>query len=140
MMNPSVQFNIADILWIDFPQRIPPGHEQLGRRPVIVVGIPQLVQPVPYRMPLVVPLTRTRLQETLFPLIPAGVGGLPADSTALIYQVGAIDIRRIVGRLGNLSSTEMVPIRTGLKLVFGFHEGGEYGNEQEKDNSTIETS
>ena len=59
MMSPSVQFDIGEILWVDFPQRIPPGHEQLGRRPVIVVGNPQLVQPVPYRMLLVVPLTRT---------------------------------------------------------------------------------
>ena len=61
-MSPSVQFNIGEILWVDFPQRIPPGHEQLGRRPVIVVGIPQLVQSVPYRVLLVVPLTRTRFQ------------------------------------------------------------------------------
>ncbi len=128
-MIPSVQFNIGEILWVDFPQRIPPGHEQLGRRPVIVVGIPQLVQPVPYRILLVVPLTRTRFQGILFPLIPAGVGGLPADSTALIYQVGAIDVQRIVGRLGNLSSAEMVPVRAGLKLVFGFHEDSEHNNE-----------
>ena len=62
MMSPSVQFNISGILWVDFPQRIPPGHEQFGRRPVIVVGIPQLVQPIPYRVLLVVPLTRTRFQ------------------------------------------------------------------------------
>ncbi|RKU10082.1 type II toxin-antitoxin system PemK/MazF family toxin [Candidatus Poribacteria bacterium] len=138
MMSPSVQFNIGEILWVDLPQRIPPGHEQLGRRPVIVVGIPQLVQPVPYRMFLVVPLTRTRFQGPLFPLIPADIGGLPADSTALIYQVGAIDARRVVGSLGNLSSAEMAPIWTGLRLMFGFREDVEYDNDQ--DNDTIEVS
>ena len=79
-------------------------------------------------MLLVVPLTRTRFQGTLFPLIPAGEGRLPANSTALIYQVGVIDVRRIVGRLGNLSNAEMVPVQSGLKLVFGFHEDGEYDN------------
>ena len=47
MMSPSVQFNIGEILWIDFPQRIPPGHEQLGRRPAIVVGIPHSSFPKP---------------------------------------------------------------------------------------------
>ena len=128
-MNPSVQFNIGEILWVDFPQRTPPGHEQLGRRPVIIVGIPQLVQPVPYRVLLVVPLTRTRFQGPLFPLIPAGIGGLPADSTALIYQVGAIDARRAVGRLGYLSSAEMAPVQAGLKLVLDFREDGEHDNE-----------
>ena len=131
MMSPSVQFDIGEILWIDFPQRIPPGHEQLGRRPAIVVGIPQLVQPVPYRVLLVVPLTRTRFQGPLFPLIPAGIGGLPADSTALIYQVGAIDVRRTVGRLGHLPTAEMAPIWTGLKLMFAFREDAEYDDEHD---------
>ena len=125
MMGPSVQFNIGEIRWVNFPQRIPPGHEQLGRRPVIVVGNPQLVQSVPYSVLLVVPLTRTRSQGTLFPSVPTGIGGLPADSTALIYQVGAIDVRRVVGRLGYLSSAEMDPVWTGLKLMFGFHEDTE---------------
>lgn len=137
MMSPSVQFNIGEILWVDFPQRIPPGHEQLGQRPAIVVGIPQLVQPVPYRVLLVVPLTRTRFQGPLFLLIQAGIGGLPADSTALIYQVGAIDARRVVGRLGNLSSAEMDPIWTGLRLMFGFREEAEYDNDQDSDATEV---
>jgi mRNA interferase MazF len=110
---------VGEILWVDFPQRLPPGHEQLGRRPVVVVGVPERVQPIPYRVLLVVPLTRTRFQGPLFPLIPAGTGGLPADSTALIYQVGAIDVRRVVGRFGLLSDDEMAPFLAGLKLVFG---------------------
>lgn len=136
-MSPSIQFDIGEILWIDFPQRIPPGHEQLGRRPVIVVGIPQLVQSVPYRVLLVVPLTRTRFQGPLFPPIPAGTGGLPADSTALIYQVGAIDARRVVGRLGYLSSAEMAPVQAGLKLAFGFREDAD---NDEQNNDAIEPS
>lgn len=119
MNRPSVRFDVAEILWVDFPQRIPPGHEQLGRRPVVVVGVPENVQPIPYRVLLTVPLTRTRLQGPLFPRIPAGTGGLPADSTALIYQVGAIDVRRVVGRLGRLSDAEMIPFWNGLKRVFG---------------------
>ncbi len=119
MASPSTQFQVGEILWVDFPQRIPPGHEQLGRRPVVVVGVPELVQPIPYRVLLVVPLTRTRFHGPLFPLIPAGTGGLPADSTALIYQVGAIDVRRVIGRLGLLSDREMTPFLAGLKLVFG---------------------
>ena len=37
MANLSTQFHIGGILWVDFPQRIPPGHEQLGRRDPIVL-------------------------------------------------------------------------------------------------------
>ncbi len=120
MTGPSVAFQIGEILWVDFPQRIPPGHEQLGRRPVVVVAVPEEIQPIPYRVLLVVPLTRTRFQGLLFPLLPAGTGGLPADSTALIYQVGAIDVRRVVGRLGILSKEVFFPVKEGLKLMFGF--------------------
>ena len=80
------------------------------------------MQPIPYRVLLVVPLTRTRFQGPLFPLIPAGIGGLPADSTVLIFQIGAIDTRRVVGSLGHLSRSEMTPVWAGLKLMFGFRE------------------
>ena len=52
MMSPSVQFDIGEILWVDFPQRIPPGHEQLRQYPVIVIGISQLIQLGPYRLKL----------------------------------------------------------------------------------------
>ena len=48
MVSPSVQFHVGEILWVDFAQRIPPGHEQLGWRSVIVVAISQLVQLVLY--------------------------------------------------------------------------------------------
>ena len=116
------------------------GHEQLGRRPVIVVGLPQLVQPIPYRVLLVVPLTRTRFQGPLFQMIPVGVGGLPADSTVLIYQVGAIDAQRVVGHLGHLSSTEMAPIWAGLKLILGFLEDAEYDDRRNENNDTVEIS
>lgn len=111
------RFSVGEILWARLPYRVPPGHEQIGHRPVILVGLPETIQPIPYRVLIVVPLTRTKLQGPLFPLIPAGSGGLPADSTALIYQVGALDARRIEGRLGKLSEEELRPIRDGLKLM-----------------------
>jgi len=116
------RFFVGEILWARLPLRLPPGHEQIGHRPVIVVGLPETIQPIPYHVLIVVPLTRTRFRGPLFPLIPAGTGGLPADSTALVYQVSALDARRIEGRLGRLSEEELRPIRDGLKLIFGFDE------------------
>jgi len=85
------RFVVGEILWAQLPHRVPPGHEQIGYRPVVVVGVPEEIQPIPYRVLIVVPLTRTRLTGPLFPLIPAGTGGLPTDSTALVYQVGTLD-------------------------------------------------
>lgn len=108
-------FRIGQILWAELPQRRPPGHEQTGRRPVLVVGVPEDIQVIPYRVLTVVPLTRTRLRGPLFPLLRAGTGGLPVDSTALIYQVGALDVLRVVGRIGQLAPAEYQPVRDGLK-------------------------
>lgn len=120
MPDPRPRFQVGEILWAELPHRVPPGHEQIGYRPVVVVGLPEAIQLIPYRVLIVVPLTRTRLRGPLFPLIQAGTGGLPADSTALVYQVGALDARRVVGRLGMLSEQELAPIKEGLKRVFGF--------------------
>ncbi|MBM3241230.1 type II toxin-antitoxin system PemK/MazF family toxin [Candidatus Poribacteria bacterium] len=120
MPNPRLRFQVGEILWAELPYRVPPGHEQIGHRPVVVVGMPESIQSIPYRVLIVVPLTCTRLTGPLFPLIRAGTGGLPADSVALVYQVSALDARRMVGRLGRLSEQELSPIKEGLKRVFGF--------------------
>jgi mRNA interferase MazF len=113
------RFSIGQILWAELPLRLPPGHEQIGRRPVVVVAWPDEIQPVPYPVVVVVPLTRTRYRGPLFPLLPAGTGGLPADSTALLYQVAALDAHRIVGQIGALAGNDMLPIRRGLSQLFG---------------------
>ena len=120
MASPSPVFLLGEILWINFPQRLLPGHEQFGRRPVVVVAVPEAIQSIPYRVLLVVPLTRTRFSGPLFPLLQAGTGGLPTDSSALIYQLGAFDVRRVCGRLGMLSDEDLLPLKQGLKLLFGF--------------------
>lgn len=115
MAKARARLRVGQILWADLPLRQPPGHEQAGRRPVLVVGVPEDIQAIPYRVLIVVPLTRTRLQGPLFPVLKAGVGGLPVDSTALIYQAGALDAARIAGNIGQLSPADYRPIRDGLK-------------------------
>lgn len=111
------RFQIGQILWADLPQRRPPGHEQMGRRPVLVVGVPESIQAIPYRVLMVVPLTRTLLTGPLFPLLKAGTGGLPVDSTALIYQAGALDAARVAGRIGRLAAADYHPIAVGLRKL-----------------------
>jgi mRNA interferase MazF len=113
-------FRRGDILWVELPIRMPPGREQAGRRPAVVVGVPEDIEPIPYRVLVVVPLTRTRTQGILFPVLSTGAGGLPADSTALICQVLALDVRRAVGRIGQLTAAEYAPIRSGLARLLDF--------------------
>ena len=111
-------FEVGDVLWADLPQRHPHGHEQAGRRPVVVVAVPETIQPIPYRLLVVVPVTRTRLKGPLFPTIPAGAGGLPSESTALTNQVLSLDAVRLVGRLGRLSPEEYKDIEGAFRLLF----------------------
>jgi mRNA interferase MazF len=113
------KFAVKEVLWADLPIRDPHGHEQEGHRPVIVVSVPEDIEAIPYRVLHVVPVTKTALSGVLFPTLAAGVGGLPLESTALIFQTMVLDVRRVSGRLGVLNDLEFAPIRTGLQALFG---------------------
>jgi mRNA interferase MazF len=99
---------------------------------VVVVGLPHAIQSLPYAVLIVVPLTRTRFTGPLFPVFPLGAGGLPAESTALVYQVLALDIRRVKGRIGTLTAEEYQPIQEGLRQLFDFPEKAEQLQEKEE--------
>lgn len=122
MSNPRPRFQRGDLLWVELPRRLPPGHEQIGHRPVVVVGLPQEVQALPYPVLIVVPLTRTRFRGPLFPVLPAGAGNLPAESTALVCQILALDIGRVQGRIGTLSEAEYLPLEEGLRKMLDLPE------------------
>lgn len=76
-------------------------------------------------MVVVVPLT-TQLGDwaiqnpTLYPRFQAGVGNLLYDSTALLDQICALDTRRVLRYLGQLTPEEYQPIENGLRAMFGF--------------------
>lgn len=82
------------------------GHEQAGRRPVLVVSAEPLNDV--YGVVSVVSITSrknsraARLGEVL---LPAGTAGLPSESFVLCYQVRALDktrLGRLYGELDNL--------------------------------------
>jgi mRNA interferase MazF len=79
-------------------------------------------------MLIIVPLTTDRTAKwsegspLLYPKISAGTGGVQSDSLALLDQIRAVDVSRVVGKAGELSESEMKAIHNGLKqLVVGHH-------------------
>lgn len=110
----------GDILVAALPEQRPPGREQEGKRPVVLVGVPE--GRTRYPIVLVVPLTSqlgTWVQENpdLYPVLPAGSGGLRQASVALLDQLRCVDARRIERFLGSLSAEQFAPLVAGLRLL-----------------------
>ncbi|MCA6556200.1 MAG: type II toxin-antitoxin system PemK/MazF family toxin [Pseudanabaena sp. M114S2SP2A07QC] len=110
----------GDVIFVDLPSHNPKGHEQEGRRPAVIVGLP--LGDVRYPVAVVVPLTTqfgdwTRKNPALYPIIQAGTAGLPQKSVVLCDQIRAVDIQRVIGYLGSLSIDEYLPIIDGVKRV-----------------------
>jgi mRNA interferase MazF len=110
------------------PQLAPPGHEQSGMRPVLVVALPHRVGRPRYPIIVAAPLT-TQLGEwakvapNLYPVLEAGVGGLVSRSAVMLEHLRGIDAGRIVRPLGTLSGDQYAPIKASLEKMFGFREG-----------------
>jgi mRNA interferase MazF len=100
----------ADIHWATLPDRA--GHEQRGRRPVVIwqdtTAFPAVTTI------LVIPLT-SRLNTLRFPgtllVQPTNLNQLAMPSVALVFQLGACDVRRIGGRLGRLDDADLLRIQ-----------------------------
>jgi mRNA interferase MazF len=117
--------SFGDILLILLPTHAPPGHEQEGVRPAIVVGLPERAGQPRFSTLLVIPLTTqegtwSKKAPRLYPRLRGGAGGLPRPSIALLDQVRSIDARRVSSYLGSLTGKEFQPIKEGLKRIFGF--------------------
>ena len=80
------------------------GHEQAGRRPVLVVSNEAFNQAT--GLLTIVPLTSLKAGRRLYPnevLLPAGAAGQPADSLALCYQIRTISSARVHAVIGRLT-------------------------------------
>jgi len=110
----------GDVVFVNLPSHNPKGHEQEGKRPAVVVGVP--LGDVRYPVVVVVALTTqfgvwVKKNSVLYPIIQAGTAGLPQKSVALCDQLRAVDIQRVIGYLSSLSLNEYLPIIDGVKQV-----------------------
>jgi mRNA-degrading endonuclease toxin of MazEF toxin-antitoxin module len=96
---------IGDLHWVDLPDR--GGREQRGRRPAIIwqddASFPNL--PTTLLIPLTSRFDAQRFSGTLL-VQPTASNGLSVASVALVFQLGAADVRRIGTRLGRLDPTD----------------------------------
>lgn len=113
---------IGDILLIRLPQQVPPGVEQMGTRPAVVVGIPDKLGAQRFPIWLMVPFTSrigawARATPGLYPIYLAGTAGLTLDSVALTDHVRGVDLKRIIKPLGSLTAEQYAPIKAALATM-----------------------
>jgi mRNA interferase MazF len=90
-----------DLAWAILDPSV--GHEQRGRRPVLVFCNEVIATPIGLMTAL--PLTTWKKGRRVYPtevLIPAGTAGLPAASLVLAHQVRTISAQRLSSALGAL--------------------------------------
>ncbi len=90
------------------------GHEQGGRRPVVVVSSSGL-HALPISMAVVVPLTGNDRGLVTQPRIASPGAGLSRASFARPEDIRAIDAARFQRRLGEVSPDELAEIRKVLR-------------------------
>jgi mRNA interferase MazF len=104
----------GDLWWANLnPVR---GHEQAGRRPVLVVSDDRFNQS-PLDMVFVVPLTRTiRRWPTRIRLDPSA-GGVPFASDLMCDQLRAVSLERLERRIGAVDRELLERVENVLRLV-----------------------
>jgi mRNA interferase MazF len=106
-------------IWLADPARDVIGHEQLGRRPVLIVSADQFNRAAgaPWPLAVVVPLTTRDRGIALHVPIQPPEGGLRQASVLLPEQLYAADQRRLVERWGRVSAATLRQVEDRLRIV-----------------------
>lgn len=106
----------GDIYWARLPDR--GGHEQRGHRPVVIWQDTEAYKNLPTI--IVIPLT-TRQDATRFGgsvlIHPSDLNGLKATSVALVFQLGACDVRRLGDHVGTLDEADLARLRQAASKI-----------------------
>lgn len=111
----------GDIVLVDLPEPVGgAGHEQTGTRPALVVHDDTTSQILSVIM--MVPFT-SRVSSQRFPhtiaVQPSVKNGLNAPSYLMVFQLRAIDKRRIVKKIGQLEENIMKQVDEEMKRLLG---------------------
>lgn len=116
---------VGDVVLARFPEHIPPGHEQQGLRPAVIVGLPATLGIPRFASVLLLPVTTDRGEEwatrspLLYPRLTAGTGGLRVDSLVLLDQLRVLSSERVIGVMGTLAGNVYQPIYEGRRRMLG---------------------
>ncbi len=112
---------IGDVYLVEIPAIN--GHEQSGYRPAIVIQSTYRLEEIP--TVLIIPLT-SKTKAAAFPFTltvkPDKSNNLSSISVALIFQLRAIDKRRLKQKLGTLKNSDISKIK---RLVYKIMSLGE---------------
>ena len=104
---------IGDIYIIKFPSA--DSHEQEGIRPaVIIIDFPEL--PIAQIVPLTTNLKAKRFKNILI-IEPDNDNNLNHKSIALLFQLRAIDKKRLDKKIGKLINEDIKKLKDGLKSM-----------------------
>jgi mRNA interferase MazF len=94
------------------------GHEQSGKRPVVVVQTN--VANDKLNTVMVAPLTSNLKARgyLLTVFVPAQSNGLAKDSVLLLFQVRTVDKRRLERKLAHLDQATMAQVDEALRVAF----------------------
>lgn len=110
---------LGDIYLVDLPQI--GGHEQMGKRPAIIL------QEDEYNLPtvLIVPLT-TKMKALDFAgtilIKPDDRNHLDRESIALAFQLRAIDRKRLSKKIGKLRVDQITKLQSLIKELLGIRD------------------
>jgi mRNA interferase MazF len=113
---------VGDIHWVALPPA--DGHEQGGRRPAIIVQDEAYAGPLPVvlAIPLSTALSTVRFAGTVR-IQPTTENGLRQPSVALVFQLRAVDRRRIRDRIGSVAVESIEEIFATLDKLLGRGQG-----------------
>jgi len=105
-------------VWLADLGEPPQGHEQAGRRPVVVLQVDDLSW---LSTTIIVPLTGQfqRAGSATAVVLAEGIAGLQRDSVALCHQIRALDPRRLVHRIGTLPPDKVSEIEAAIAFILG---------------------
>ena len=109
---------VGDIHWVELPPST--GHEQSGRRPAVIVQDEAYagMLPVVLTVPLTTATSTVRFSGTLL-IQPSAENGQRLASVALVFQMRAVDRRRIGDRVGAVSAKVLAEIFAALDKLLG---------------------
>lgn len=100
----------GDIYWVEIPAAN--GHEQTGLRPAVVMQSERMIPKLSTVQ--IIPLT-SRTKARRFPstlaIDPDSSNHLAARSIALVFQLRAVDRRRLKSKLGTLNTAQLTRLK-----------------------------